>query len=85
MSRTLSEIKELKPLTKEQQEYLAMKQAERLMIEKLRESNLPCHPRPEYMGTCTSVVEQYFYLCLEILEGKHEDFLNSLHTVEQAD
>jgi len=77
--------KELKPLTKEQQEYLAMKQAERLMIEKLKESDLPCHPRPEYMGTHTSIIEQYFYLCLEILDGKHNDFLSTLHTVKEVD
>ncbi len=75
----------MQPLTKEQQEYMQMKQAKELMIEKLQECKSTCHPRPEYMGTHTSVMEQYFYLCLEILEGKHRDFLNRLHTVEEVD
>jgi hypothetical protein len=70
-------------LTKDQVEYTNLVRVTSLMSEKLREFSLndyvtPCRPKQTIHPKWNYAFEDQFYLFLECMEGKHNDFLQKI-------
>ena len=71
------------PLTKEQKRYIELKQATDSMCQVYKElrrgDKIPyCIPRYEGDTVAVLTVEQQYYMFLECLEGKHNEFLKHI-------
>ncbi len=73
-------MKNMDVLTKEQKEYVFLKGMNERMYSKYNQAQLvipPCS-LPPIESNGESVIEDKFYLFLEMLEGKHNGFLQSI-------
>lgn len=72
-------MKNMDVLTREQKEYIKLKQSMESMFQDVMSIEL-CTPPPRRIKNkpMNYTVETHFYLYLEILEGKHNDFLQQI-------
>ena len=73
-------MKNMDVLTKEQKEYVVLKSMDERMYSKYKQAQLVIPPciLPSIESGSISVIEDRFYLFLEMLEGKHNDFLQHI-------
>lgn len=83
-NKMLEAAERLNKASKEQNSYMALELARAKMldyhIQFSKNQVFSCHPYPDPMllnGT-KFIHEKYFYLCHEILEGKHNEFLKKI-------
>jgi|LGVF01.1.fsa_nt_gb hypothetical protein len=69
--------------SKDQKEYFKLKRASERMHERFREHShgeamVRCHPRQDLYRDMETMNESRVYLLIEILEGKHNEFLQQI-------
>lgn len=65
-------------LTPEQIEYAEFKEFEMLSREILKGSSVGCYPRSGMRPYVKTVNQDLFYLLIEMIQGEHNDFLQSI-------